>query len=208
MGPDQSKLFKFINKSPQGKKYDQKKRTDITYYCYCYLLTTSISTKMVHICNFIHIVSEKRVSLRNVNEIKRIKRANVSLLPFSPMNNLHCLCIFIFHARKKHLCRVFYSQNKNELYLCLFFYRLFNWLIIYMEEGAQFLRVFVVAVVLVAQVMSSSCNPMNYSLPCSSIRGISQARILEWVAISSSSGSSQPRGQNHVSCIGRGTLYC
>ena len=32
--------------------------------------------------------------------------------------------------------------------------------------------------------MSDSCNPMDYSLPGSSVHGILQARILEWVAIS------------------------
>ena len=37
------------------------------------------------------------------------------------------------------------------------------------------------------------CNPMDCSLPGSSVHGISQARILEWVAISSSRGSSPPR---------------
>ena len=36
------------------------------------------------------------------------------------------------------------------------------------------------------------CNPMDYSLPGSSVRGIFQARILEWVSISYSRGSSQP----------------
>ena len=37
------------------------------------------------------------------------------------------------------------------------------------------------------------CNPMDCSLPVFSFHGILQARILEWVAISSSRGSSQPR---------------
>ena len=37
------------------------------------------------------------------------------------------------------------------------------------------------------------CNPMDCSLPGSSVHGILQARILEWVAVSSSRGSSQPR---------------
>ena len=45
------------------------------------------------------------------------------------------------------------------------------------------------------------CNPMDYSLPGSSVHGILQARVLEWVAISSSRGSSQPRDWTHVSCI-------
>ena len=48
---------------------------------------------------------------------------------------------------------------------------------------------------------------MDCSLPGSSVHGISQARILEWVAISFSSGSSWPRGWMHVSCIGRWVLY-
>ena len=46
---------------------------------------------------------------------------------------------------------------------------------------------------------------IDYSVPGSSVHGILQARILEWVAISFSRGSSQPRDQNHisyVSCIG------
>ena len=41
-----------------------------------------------------------------------------------------------------------------------------------------------------------SCSP-----PGSSVLDISQAKILEWVAISSSRESSWPRGQTHVSCI-------
>ena len=45
------------------------------------------------------------------------------------------------------------------------------------------------------------CDPMDYSLPGSSVYGILQARILECVAISSSRGSSQPRDQTHISCI-------
>ena len=42
------------------------------------------------------------------------------------------------------------------------------------------------------------CGPMDHSLPGSSIHGISQARILEWVAISLSRGSSQPRDRTHI----------
>ena len=44
-------------------------------------------------------------------------------------------------------------------------------------------------------------NPMDHRLPGSSVHGIFQVRVLEWAAISSSSGSSQPRDQNRVSCI-------
>ena len=42
---------------------------------------------------------------------------------------------------------------------------------------------------------------MNYSPLGSSLHGILQARTLEWVAIPSSRGSSQPRDQTHVSCL-------
>ena len=47
------------------------------------------------------------------------------------------------------------------------------------------------------------CNPMDFTPPGSSVLGISQARILEWVAISSSRGSSWPRDWTRVSCIGK-----
>ena len=42
------------------------------------------------------------------------------------------------------------------------------------------------------QLCPTLCDPMDYSPPGSSVHGIFQARILEWVAISSSRGSSQP----------------
>ena len=54
---------------------------------------------------------------------------------------------------------------------------------------------------LVAKLWPTLCNPKNCSPSGSSIHGISQARILEWVAISFSKGSSQPRGRTRVSCI-------
>ena len=45
------------------------------------------------------------------------------------------------------------------------------------------------------------CDPMDCSPPGSSVHGIPQAGILEWVAISFSRGSSQPRDQTQGSCI-------
>ena len=50
------------------------------------------------------------------------------------------------------------------------------------------------------------CDPMDYSLPDSSVRGISEARILQWVFISFSRGSSSLTEWNHVSWIA-GILY-
>ena len=45
------------------------------------------------------------------------------------------------------------------------------------------------------------CDPMDCSLPGSSVHGIFQAIVLKWIAISFSRGSSQPRGQTWVSHI-------
>ena len=50
-------------------------------------------------------------------------------------------------------------------------------------------------------------NPMDCSLPGFSVHGISQARMLEWVVLSSSRRSSRPRDRTHVSCIGRQIVY-
>ena len=61
-----------------------------------------------------------------------------------------------------------------------------------------------------AQSCPTLCDPMDCSPPGSSVHGVSQARTLEWVAISSSRGSSQPRDQTcalYVSCIGGQILY-
>ena len=56
----------------------------------------------------------------------------------------------------------------------------------------------------VAQSCPTLWNSMDCRLPAASVHGISQARILEWVAIPSSRGSSQSRDQSWVSCIAGG----
>ena len=53
---------------------------------------------------------------------------------------------------------------------------------------------------LVTKPCPTLCDPMDWSPPGSSVHGISQARILKWVAISSSRGSSRPRDRTCVSC--------
>ena len=50
----------------------------------------------------------------------------------------------------------------------------------------------------------SDSDPVDYSLPGSSVYGILQTRVLEWVAIPFSRGSSQSRDRPHVSCIWAG----
>ena len=56
------------------------------------------------------------------------------------------------------------------------------------------------------QSCTTLCNPMDCSPPVSLVHGVLQARILEWVAISSYRGSSLPRDQTCISCIGRRIL--
>ena len=50
-----------------------------------------------------------------------------------------------------------------------------------------------------AQLCLTLCDPMDWSPPGSSVHGIFQARILEWVAICFSTGSSGLRDQTHIS---------
>ena len=54
-------------------------------------------------------------------------------------------------------------------------------------------------------MLNCFATPMDYSLPGSSVYGISQARTLEWVVISFSRGSSQPRDWIHL-LVGRQIL--
>ena len=58
-----------------------------------------------------------------------------------------------------------------------------------------------VCVRLVGQSCLNLCDPKDCSPAGSSVHGISQTGILEWVAISSSRGSSRPRDRTCVSCI-------
>ena len=53
----------------------------------------------------------------------------------------------------------------------------------------------------VAQSCPTLCDPVDCSIPGSSVHGILQARILEWVTISFSRGTSRPRDQTWASRI-------
>ena len=61
---------------------------------------------------------------------------------------------------------------------------------------------------LFAKSWPTLCNPTDCSPPYSFVHGISQARIPEWVAISFSRGSSQPRDRTWVSWIASRFFYC
>ena len=62
-------------------------------------------------------------------------------------------------------------------------------------------------IVLCAQSHLTACILVDCSLLGSSLRGISLVTILEWVSISFSRGSSQPRDWTHIFCLGRQILY-
>ena len=65
----------------------------------------------------------------------------------------------------------------------------------------------VYAIVLLAQLYLTLCDLMDCSLPDSPVHGIFQAKILEWVAIHFSRGSSWLRDRTCISYIGRLILY-
>ena len=69
------------------------------------------------------------------------------------------------------------------------------------EEELKSLLMEVKEEVLVVRLCLTLCDPMHYSPPGSSVRGILQARILECGASPFSRGSSRPRDQTQVSCI-------
>ena len=57
------------------------------------------------------------------------------------------------------------------------------------------------------QLCLTLCDLRGYSPPGSSVHGILQTRILEWVAMPSSRGSSGPKDLTCISCVGRWILY-
>ena len=80
------------------------------------------------------------------------------------------------------------------------------------QSGPPILKISVIhhLNVLSLSCVSSFCDPTDYSPPSSSVQWIFQARILEWVAISTSKGSSWPRDWTHTSwesCVARGIFF-
>ena len=66
-------------------------------------------------------------------------------------------------------------------------------------------HIFQVVCLIISEVTQSRptlCDPVDYSLPHSSVHGIFQARVLEWIAIAFSRASSRPRDQTQASHIG------
>ena len=87
---------------------------------------------------------------------------------------------------------IFPTQGLNPLLLCLLHWQVGSLPLAQLRKPARLLS-----------RVQLFMAPMNCSPPASSVLGILQARILEWVAIPSARGSSQPRDGTRVSCIGR-----
>ena len=87
-------------------------------------------------------------------------------------------CVFKFLVKKKH-----FGQEKNQYAID--------------PKGMKGMKV---KEMIVAQLCLTLWDPMDCSLPGSSVLGLLQARILEWLAIPFSRGSSQPRDRSSVSC--------
>ena len=80
-----------------------------------------------------------------------------------------CVCVFFFFLRRE---RRWFADIAVKVSMCMYAKSLQSWLTL--------------------------CNPMDCSPPGSSVYGILQARIVEWIDMPSSRGSSQPRDQTHV----------
>ena len=108
----------------------------------------------------------------------------------------------------------FLVMNKH---LTIFMFDMFWFSCISFAYTETYVANFLKRVCVCVQSYLTLCDPMDYSLPGSSVHGILQVRILEWVAISSSRGSSwSPGHRGHQgmdpmspsgSCISRKILY-
>ena len=113
---------------------------------------------------------------------------------------------FHFHALEKEMDR--YIQSFSRIHFALHFilyskHPLCFWEVYSLNHISNMDFLFSRSV-----VPDSFCDYMDCSPPGSSVHGILQARILEWVVISFSRASSQPRDQTWVSCTNTQILHC
>ena len=99
-------------------------------------------------------------------------------------------CIFSLDYQSD--CKYYSHISPTFRWLCLYVY--YHWiyrlLSLVKVKWSEF-----------AQSCLTLCDPMDCSPPGSSLHGILQARVLEWIAVSFSRGSSQPRDRTRVSLI-------
>ena len=125
-----------------------------------------------------------------------VSHPHLSVLPMSGLNtwdsqNIHSVSFPVTHYLSYHICKCLYSRT-------LLPSSLDSPAIRQLLPYAQLLRCF----------HSTLCSRMDGSPPGSSVQGIFQVRMVEWVAISCSRGYSSSRDWTCVSCIDRRILYC
>ena len=111
--------------------------------------------------------------------------------PWSPLSQ----------GKTRGLVTLWYSSLLHKTNSCAML-RTYSWT----TPSFPFLGFLFVAL-LVTKLCLTLCDPMDCSPPASSVHGILQARILEWVAMPFSRGSSWPRDWTHVFRIGSWVLY-
>ena len=95
-----------------------------------------------------------------------------------------------------------YSRYQNELVKIIFWFIILN-----LPNTKDYILMVTRGVTKWLSPVPLSCNPMDYTPPGSSVQGICKVRILEWVAISFTRGSSWSRDWTLISCIGSQILY-
>ena len=159
------------------------------------VLFDSYTFKYFCICPFIHLSFgwPCRYNIATCIYFATESQTSLSFLKRKPLSDLHLL----FSYRQTWTWTVAHEQ---DLTLCFSVFCLF----------LLFLLSDILLLMLCAKSLQSCltlCNLMDCSPPGSSVHWILQARLLEWIAIFSSSGSSQPRGRTGISCIGRRILW-
>ena len=105
---------------------------------------------------------------------------------------------FIRNNMGRCVSKAFNGRDNNSQFVFVFFT---SWIYLFI------LNLFILSESEVAQSCPALCNPMDYSLSGSSVHGIFRAKVLEWVAISFSIGSSWPRDRTQVYLHCRRILY-
>ena len=127
---------------------------------------------------------------------------------WNPLFIFHCSCLWNRRKSTSFASEAAISKKKNNKKKTLESYtpRLEAIFLNIYERKKRFeevlMKIFVrVSMCVCAQSCPTLCGLTDCRSPGSSVHGISQARILEWIAISFSRGSSQPRDQTCVSCV-------
>ena len=123
------------------------------------------------------------------------KRGETKFFFLSKTQLLVATCLDLFQMGP---VKALYVQQSNWFTGCCYTQHL---------AGQALKNIYNVWVSEVAQSCPTLCHPIDCSIPGCSVHEISQATVLECIAISFFTGSSPPRDWTHMSCIDRWVLY-